>query len=181
MWLQRTLPGLVIAAVAIAAAAQSGEALRWRSGFNPLGLQPAAGSFRVTCGSVAFPCDAGSLPLYTSETAPRSLSMELGHARRTVTGLGGPTGLAVSLTGRASVAPTLGIYGRVGTSFGRNAPTASLGAGPDPAGMAYGVGLSWDFSRSASAVVGWDLYDVRTPVGDSRDVRATSLGLQWRY
>lgn len=180
MWLQRTLPGLVIAVIALAAAAQSGEALRWRNGFDPLGLQPAAGSFRVTCGSVAFPCDAGSVPLYTSETAPRSLSMEVGQAGRAAA-LGGPTGLTVSLTGRAGVAPSLGIYGRVGTSFGRNTPTSSLRAGPDPAGMAYGVGLSWDFSRSASAVLGWDLYDVRTSVGDSRDVRATSLGLQWRY
>ncbi len=44
----------------------------------------------------------------------------------------------------------------------------------------YGVGLSWDFSPRASATVGWDTYDVRSAAGD-REVRSTSLGLQWRY
>jgi hypothetical protein len=44
-------------------------------------------------------------------------------------------------------------------------------------GVTYGVGLSWDFSRSASAVLGFDSYDVR----GLGDVRATRLGLQWRY
>ena len=54
-------------------------------------------------------------------------------------------------------------------------------AGPGTeSGLTYGVGLSWDFSRSASAAFGWDIYDLRTPIGESRDVR-TSLGLQWRY
>lgn len=180
MRLQRTLPGLVVVLVAAAATAQSGGMLRWRSGYNPLGLQPGESSFRVTCGSLAFPCDRASVPLYTSDAAPRSLSMELGQAGRTLDA-GRPPGLNVSLIGRAVVVPRLGIYGRVATTFNRNPSTAILGAGADPSGLAYGVGLSWDLSRSASAVVGWDQYDVRTPVGDSRDVRATSLGLQWRY
>jgi hypothetical protein len=48
-------------------------------------------------------------------------------------------------------------------------------------GLTYGVGLSWDFSRSASAVLGFDSYDFRGASGELRDVRSTSLGLQWRY
>jgi hypothetical protein len=178
MWLQRTLPGLVVVLVAGAAAAQTGGALRWRYGSNPLGLQPAAGSFHVTCGSVAFPCDGASVPLYTSDTAPRSFTMELSQLERAGLGLGGTPGMNFSVTGHAVVAPKLGIYGRVGTTMGRS---SYGGTGWDPAGRAYGVGLSWDFSRGASAVVGWDLYDVRSPIGDTRDVRATSLGLQLRY
>jgi len=47
-------------------------------------------------------------------------------------------------------------------------------------GPSYGIGLRWDFSPRLSAVVGWDNYDYR-PAGTERDVRATSLGLQWRY
>jgi hypothetical protein len=179
MWLQRTLPGLVFVLAAGAAAAQTDGTLRWR--YGPLGLQPARTEFQVTCGSVAFPCDTASVPLYASESAPRSVSMELGQSDRANFGLPRPPGLNFSLTGHAAVAPGLGIYGRVGTSFGRTTPAAYAGSGADASGLAYGVGLSWDFSRSASAVFGWDLYDVRTPVGDSRDVRATSLGLRWRY
>lgn len=181
MWLQRTLPGLVVMVVAGAAAAQSGGALRWRNGASPLGLQPAQGGLQVTCGSVAFPCDTASVPLYASETSPRTVRMELGHADRASFGLPRPPGLNVSVTGHAAVAPRLGVYGRIGTALGRTPANAYSAAGADTAGLAYGVGLSWDLSRSASAVVGWDQYDVRTPVGDSRDVRATSLGLRWRY
>jgi hypothetical protein len=74
--------------------------------------------------------------------------------------------------------PDLGGYGRTGTTCAR--PGALPALTPADGGLTYGVGLSWDFSRSASAAVGLDSYDLRGPVGEVRDVR-TSLGLRWRY
>ena len=51
-----------------------------------------------------------------------------------------------------------------------------------PIGPSYGVGLRWDFSAQLSATVGWDNVDTRyMGAAAERDVRATSLGLQWRY
>lgn len=82
----------------------------------------------------------------------------------------------VSVIGRSGHAPEFGFYGRFGTTSLR--PVAGLAG---ESGTTYGVGLSWEFSRSASASLGWDSYDLRTAAGEARDVRATSLGLQWRY
>jgi OmpA-OmpF porin, OOP family len=170
---QRIVWGLVLGlATACAASAQSNGALRWRGGAEPLGLQSSG--WRVPCGSVAFPCEGGSVvPLYASRLAPRSLSMQI--AAQDAQGMG-RSPLNFSFVGKAGFAPDLGVYGRIGAITPRPVP----GWAGEP-GLTYGVGLSWDFSRRGSAIVGWDSYDLRTAGGESRDVRATSLGLQWRY
>jgi hypothetical protein len=89
-----------------------------------------------------------------------------------------PQELNLSLQGRSTLAPELGVYGHVATPLARS--TATLGGPAFDSGMSYGVGLSWDLSRSASASLGWDSYDIRSASGEST-VRSTRLGLQWRY
>ena len=180
MWLQRTL-GLVIAVAAVGtAAAQTNGALRWRA-TAPLGLQTTGGDVRLPCSSYTFSCsDASSVPLYTSVTSPRSVSMQVSpNESSPALRLARTQGLNVAVVGKAGIAQDLGVYGRVGTTFNRG--TAALGSlGGGEGGLTYGVGFSWDFSRSASASMGLDSYDIRGSLGDVRDVR-TSLGLQWRY
>ena len=177
---QRHLLGLVIALAAGSAWAQSTGTLRWRGGSEPLGLQAGQAAPRVPCGSFTFACDTATLPLYTSATAPRSLSMLLGSkdadplARENRT-----PGLSVSLVGQAGLGWDLGVYGRVGTTFNR-AGNALAPLTATDGGLSYGVGLSWDFSRRGSAALGLDSYDMRGSLGEGRDVRG-SLGLQWRY
>jgi OmpA-OmpF porin, OOP family len=175
---QRHLLGLVIAMAAVGSAeAQSGGSLRWRGGTG-LGLQVGQPDLRVPCGSFTFSCDAATLPLYASAKAPRSISMQVGRTERTAAlPLGGTEGLNVSLVGKAGLASDMGIYGRVGTTFNRAALAPNA---PGEGGLTYGIGLSWDFSRRGSAAFGLDSYDVRSAVGEARDVR-TSLGLRWRY
>jgi hypothetical protein len=171
---QRIVWGLVLGlATACAASAQSNGALRWRAGAEPLGLQ--ASTWRGPCGSVAFPCEGGGvIPLYASPVAPRSLSMQIGSANDAPGATRSP--FQFSVVGKAGFAPDLGVYGRIGAMTPRAVPGWAA-----ETGLTYGVGLSWDFSRRGSAIVGWDSYDLRTAGGESRDVRATSLGLQWRY
>ncbi|HET8748627.1 MAG TPA: hypothetical protein VFM98_23740, partial [Ramlibacter sp.] len=56
-------------------------------------------------------------------------------------------GLSLALVGKTGAFSALGIYGRVGTIGARgNGFTTLPGA---EGGTTYGVGLSWDFSRSA--------------------------------
>lgn len=176
----RILLGLVLGLAASVAAAQTSGALRWRAGAAPLGLQASPAEAGLQCGPLSLSCQTHVVvPLYTSTVAPRSLSMQLGAVDGgAALKLRGVTGLNVNFVGRAGLLPDLGVYGRVGTAIGR--PGAFL-ASPTIEGMSYGVGLSWDFSRGASAVLGFDSYDVRTATGELRDVRATSLGLQLRY
>jgi hypothetical protein len=178
---QRTLPALVLGlCAATLAAAQTGGALRWPSSPG-IGLQPGGADFHIACGTVAFPCEGASvLPLYEGGKLPRSLSVQIGSlsAGSPAPGMR-PQGMSVNLFGRAEIAPSLGVYGRLGTTTWRGAP---LQAGATPGdSVSYGVGMSFDLSRRASASIGWDTYDFRTLGGDARDVRATSLGLQWRY
>jgi hypothetical protein len=183
MRLQRTLVGLVLFLPAAGTAfAQADARLRWRAGGNPLGLQAAPATLALPCGNFTFTCgDAAALPLYlhSSPGWPRSLSMQIGYADVASLRSPGPQGPNVSLVGRAGIAPDLGVYGRVGTTFNRSLPPLSAMV-PSESGLTYGVGFSWDFSRRASAALGWDSYDLRSTAGDIRDVR-TSLGLQWRY
>jgi OmpA-OmpF porin, OOP family len=109
--------------------------------------------------------------------APLGLQVQLGQAEDSAAWrIARAKGPSVKVIGKTEAAPDLGFYGRVGTVTSR-----SLSAPAADGGLTYGVGLSWDFSKRASASIGWDNYDLRTPTGEARDVRATSLGLQWRY
>ena len=172
--------GLVIATAATAALAQLQGALRWRAGAAPVGLQ-AGNEARVPCTSYTLSCsDATTMPLFASVGAPRSVSMQVSAAEQ-ASALRMPRsqGLNVSLVGKAGIYHDLGVYGRVGTTFNRASP-ALAGTAASEGGLTYGVGLSWDFARSATASMGLDSYDLRGTFGDTRELR-TSLGLQWRY
>lgn len=176
---QRTLLGMVIGlATACTASAETGT-LRWRGGATPLGLQWSGADWRGPCGSATVGCEGetSTLRLYTSAKAPRSLSLQVSRAEEAA-GLQPPRvpGPTISFVGKAGLVQDLGLgmYGRVGTA-------SRAGLVGSEGGLTYGVGLSWDFSRRGSAIVGWDSYDFRTAGGEARDVRATSLGLQWRY
>ena len=106
-------------------------------------------------------------------TGGNSIGLQVGQTSATMVR---PQELNVSLQGRSALAPELGVYGRVATL----ARTTTHGAPAFESGITYGVGVSWDLSRSASASLGWDTYDIRGAVGES-SVRSARLGLQWRY
>jgi OmpA-OmpF porin, OOP family len=94
-------------------------------------------------------------------------------------------GLNLSLVGRVPLGAKFSGWGRIGTTYGQAAgsPVAvGLAGSPESGfGLSYGLGVSWDFSPRLSAVVEWDSHDLRFP-GSGRDpVRATSLGLHYRY
>ena len=181
---QRALLGLVFGSMAAFAASADTGSLRWRGEGSSLGLRAGASDFRVPCGSVAFPCEGGgtSTLLYSSAKSPRSISMQVGHLDSGSTmRMARPQGMNISVVGKTGVAPDLGVYGRVGTFFGRSGPSLTPSSFGEGSGHSYGMGVSFELSRRASASVGVDSYDIRTSTGDSRDVRAASLGLQVRY
>jgi len=179
MWSQRTLLGLVVGCLfAASASAQAGGALRWRGAGAP--ASPYASSFdvRAACGPSTLACGAetASAPLWISAKAPRAVLMEVAYLDQYSALRSRQQAMNLSVVGKAGLPYDLGVYGRVGTYLQRNEPGLAPAAFGDGAGLSYGLGLSWDFSRRGSAIVGWDSYDLR-PEGSWR----ASLGLQWRY
>jgi hypothetical protein len=148
---------LVLGLAALAASAQSPGVLRWQATGNAIGLQAGRSDFRLN--------------IQVASPEPTVLDRVLARSQN--------QGLSVKFVGKSALAPDFGLYGRVGRS-----PATAATWNPDTATMgaagSYGVGLTWDISPRASAVLGWDSYDFRTVTGE-RDVRATSLGLHWRY
>lgn len=179
MSLQRGLPGWIlgIAAAGLAGPALAEGTLRWPPGSTPLGLQLAAGE--SACAGLALTCaDTARLRLYDSRDQSRSLSLEIGPEGVGPAGMAGASqGLRIGLLGQAAVDRELGLrlYGRMGSTHRR------AGLGATEGGLTYGVGLSWDFSRRGTASLGWDSQELRGSPGEGREVRATRLGLQWRY
>jgi hypothetical protein len=133
-----------------------------------LGLAAATAATAQTAGALRWRSGAAPLGLQV-QVAPSEDSTAWRISRAKTSG--------VSFIGRTGFAPELGFYGRFGAASLRPFP----GLASAESGTTYGVGVSWEFSKRASASLGWDSYDLRTASGEARDVRATSLGLQWRY
>ena len=156
---QRTLLGVLALLAVGSAVAQVPGVSRWLGdGAGYYGLRAERADFRLNL-------QAGSL-----EASPMDRILSRSPAQ----------GLNIKYAGRSGLANDLAVYGRVTSLAPRSQALGAGMAGLEGGGLAYGVGLSWDFSRRGSATFGFDSYDFRTAAGE-RDVRATSLGLQWRY
>jgi OmpA-OmpF porin, OOP family len=91
-------------------------------------------------------------------------------------------GLTVSLLGRTKLLPSIGLYGKLGTTYGRGQPSAMTAArGGQGFGLSFGAGLSFDFTPRLSATLQWDSTDAPMISGGRDPVRSTSLGLKFRY
>lgn len=92
-------------------------------------------------------------------------------------------GLNFSLVGKAPLWQSLGVFGKLGTTYGRpDASIPGVNAGGEQAfGLSYGAGVSFAFTPRLSATLEWDRNDLRFAGSGREPVRSTSLGLQYRY
>ena len=95
-------------------------------------------------------------------------------------------GLTLSLLGKTQLMPSVGLYGRLGTTYGRSEPSAPAAARFGPSadrrfGLSFGAGLSFDFTPQLSATLQWDSTEASLVSGGRDPVRSTSLGLKYRY
>jgi opacity protein-like surface antigen len=157
-----------------------------------LGLSLGRSRYNVSCPTIALACDTNddAARLYGGAMLGNYWGVEVGYldlgrmARE-----GGKTraqGLNLSLVGKAPLAKSFGVFGRVGATYGRT-ETSTLGGSPLAAGsehgfgLSYGAGLSYDITPRLSATLEWDSNDFRFAGGGRDPVRSTSLGLQYRY
>jgi OmpA-OmpF porin, OOP family len=166
----------------------------WQGGWYPasrssLGLHLSRTQPVPACGSTALICDRGDTPaqLQARAMVGKFWGVELGYMEtgRAVAGEGRTQGMNLSLVGKAPLGQSLGVFGKLGTTYGRS-DTSILGAGPVAGqdlgfGMSYGAGLSYAITPRLSATLEWDSNDFRLPGNGREPVRSTSLGLQYRY
>jgi OmpA-OmpF porin, OOP family len=199
----RTLLCLVFAAAAslslpVAAQTQPGGADSARTSLVPaasrsyLGLNLGRSNYNIPCGNLTLLCDDSdrSVRLYAGTMVGDFWGVELGYINMgRVARAGGDTraqGLNLSMVGKAPVARSFGVFGKVGTTWGRTESSALAGSGIASGsergfGLSYGAGVSYDFTPRLSAILEWESHDFRF-AGSGRDpVRSTSLGLQYRY
>jgi OOP family OmpA-OmpF porin len=191
-----SLTGVALSALGIAAFAQSsapvpaGSSTARLYGSRPyIGLSLGRSYYRTGCGAITLGCDSNddAAHLYVRSMIGNFWGAELGYVNMGRMDRGGRAkaqGLNFSLVGKAPIGP-VGVFGKVGTTYG-HAESSSLAGGVTAGaengfGLSYGAGVSFDFTPKLSATLGWDSHDFRFTGGGRDPVRATSLGLQYRY
>lgn len=158
-----------------------------------LGLNLGRSNYQLPCGSIALLCDDTdrSMRLYAGTMLGNFWGVELGYldtgrvAR--LGGVAGAQGLNLSLVGKAPLARSIGVYGKVGTTLGRGETSAFAGSGVRAPGfergfgLSYGAGVSVAFTPRLSATLEFESNDFRFAGSVGDPVRSTSLGLQYRY
>lgn len=153
-----------------------------------LGIDPGKAQIALGCGSSIAPCNG--VPSYAAAAGNLRWSVEIGtlNLANARSAFVNRQGLNLSLVGRRSVSlfgSNLSFYGKLGTTYGM-AEAASIAPAPATpydagTGLSFGAGVSMEVTPRLSATLGWDSYETRFG-GPARDlVRATSLGLQYRY
>jgi hypothetical protein len=186
--------GLLWALAAAAAPAQTGpwspELIPGSAPRGGLGLQPGKVQVSVGCGASLLPCRTEEAALAARQN-PAGLrwSVELGSVNLgpgpSTQVSGARQGLNLSLVGKRPLfGSSFSVYGKLGTTYGYTEPAAvpsSQMQADGGYGLSFGAGLSMDFTPRLSATLGWDSHDLRLGGGQREPVRATSLGLQYRY
>ena len=185
-----------LASNALAQAQETSSASGWSllpaKGRGYVGLSLGRSRYSAPCGATSFNCDSTdhSVQLSAGSMLGNFWGVELGYIDMgRMSRAGGTTraqGFNLSLVGKAPVWQAVGVFGKLGTTYGRTETTALPGSGINNGsergfGLSYGAGVSYDFTPRLSATLAWDSHDFRF-AGSGRDpVRSTSLGLQYKY
>ena len=157
-----------------------------------VGLSLGRSRYSAPCGATSFNCDSTdhSVQISAGSMLGNFWGVELGYLDMgRIARAGGNTraqGINLSLVGKAPVWQSLGVFGKLGTTYGRTETSAAAASGIETGsergfGLSYGAGVSYDFSPRLSATLAWESHDFRF-AGSGRDpVRSTSLGLQYKY
>jgi OOP family OmpA-OmpF porin len=159
-----------------------------RSGY--VGLNLGSPQYSTPCG-VGFSCDDPntSVRLYTGGWINPNLGIEFAYLHMGSADRAGGTvraqGVNLSLVGRVPFAERFGVFGKLGTTYGRTRQSAAAGSGVTTGnengfGVSYGFGASWDVARNWTLLVEWEHHDFKFASG-REPVKAASLGVQYRF
>ena len=185
------LPGAPSSATATGAPTPPPRGVWLAGGRSYLGLNVGR-SQSVACSSTDLTCESKqpSAQFYTGRMLGNFWGVELAYSNKArlpgAMGEAPAQGLTLSLLGTTRLMPSVGLYGKVGTNYGRGDPAGLPAARVAPGtnrgvGLSFGAGLSFDFSPRLSATLQWDSTDTPVISGGRDPVRSTSLGLKYRY
>ena len=157
-----------------------------------IGFNAGQSSYRQGCGTGAFNCgdkdDAYSI--YGGSMLNNNFGLELGYIDMGDIARGGGTtkaqGVNLSLVGKLPLGQSFGVFGKVGTTYGRTKVSSLPGSGvpagnEDGFGLSVGAGVSYDFSERWSAVLQWDRHDFKFAGAGRENINATTVGLKYRF
>lgn len=206
--LNRLFSGLALAATALAsgvtAQAQtsstggmSGSGSSGSSWYVPnsayIGFNAGQSNYRQGCGLGAFNCGSkhnSAYSIYGGSMFSNNFGLELGYLDMgTVQRAGGDTrahGINLSLVGKLPLSQAWGLFGKVGTTYGRttvsSVPASGVASGSESGfGLSVGAGVSYDFTEQWSAVLQWDRHDFKFAGAGRENVNATTLGVKYRF
>lgn len=162
----------------------------WMPGAVYAGVNLGRPSYRLDCGIGG--CDQPNLSVhaYVGRMFTPNFGAELGLLRLgTLERAGGDVraeGANFSLVARAPVGAGFGVFGRLGTTWGRTRVEAVPGAGiaggrASGWGPSYALGVDWAFNENWSAVLDWQRNRFDFAGDDNGWIRSTSIGLKYRF
>jgi OOP family OmpA-OmpF porin len=155
-----------------------------------VGLSLGRPSYRLDCGAGGCDQPGASGRAYLGGMFSPFFGAEVGYLHMGEVDRGGggtrAEGVNFSLVGRADVGAGFGVFGRVGATYGRTRVDASTGVGITVGrasgwGPSYGLGVDWAFSERWSAVLDWQRQRFDFAGDETGWVRATSVGLKYRF
>ena len=199
---KRILSSLAVAVTALVGATQgnaqtsttstAGSSSWYAPGSAYIGFNAGQSSYRQGCGTGAFNCgdkdDAYSI--YGGSMFSNNFGLELGYIDMGDIPRGGGTtkaqGVNLSLVGKLPLSQAFGLFGKVGTTYGRTSvsslPGSGVAAGSENGfGLSVGAGMSYDFSERWSAVLQWDRHDFKFAGAGRENINATTLGVKYRF
>lgn len=157
-----------------------------------IGIDVGRSSFQNNCGGGGFGCDRSdrSARVVLGGYFNPNFGAEIGYADfGDIQRAGGSTrahGLNLSLVARAPLTQNLGLYGKIGTTYGRTRVSAALGSGiasgsENGWGPAYGLGVSWNFTPEWSATLEWNRQRFDYAGNTDSWIRSTSIGIRYHF
>ncbi|MDO8375089.1 MAG: porin family protein [Polaromonas sp.] len=201
--IHRVLSSLLLGAAAVASSlpvqaqisspsSGSGSSAWYAPGSAYLGFNAGRSNYRQGCGTGVFNCGDkdNAYSIYGGGMFSNNFGLELGYLDMGNIDRGGGTtqahGINLSLVGKVPLSPTWGLFGKVGTTYGRTSVSSTPGSGvtsgdDDGFGLSLGAGVSYDFSDRWSAVLQWERHDFKFSGSGRDNVNATTLGLKYRF
>jgi OOP family OmpA-OmpF porin len=171
---------------------RSGTGLMPGTSSGWVGISVGKSKYNINNGTNVYRSDDSdtAFTLSTGAMINQNFGVELGYNHMgDINRAGGSTkaqGIDLAGIAKAPLGAGFGIFGKLGTTYGWTRTSTGVGSGINGGkdhgfGLLYGVGASYDFTPQLSATLEFDSRDYHF-AGTGRDaVRATTVGLQYRY